>query len=113
MKAGSCEMTSTLMEHNAWVDQVCCRKRTAMHEAAAAGDVDVLMLLLRNGGRVNQRDESGRTPLALAAEHGHFHVAEILLNCGQSEGSKRSAGAREEQCNPDTWCPLSPPQVAQ
>lgn len=55
-----------------------------MHEAAKVGQVDILMLLLRNGGRVNHRDVTGVTPLAVAAEHGHYNVTEILLNCGQS-----------------------------
>lgn len=90
MKAGSYEMTYALVAHNAWVDQVCRRKWTAMHEAAKVGKVDILMLLLRNGGRVNQKDVTGVTPLAVAAEHGHFHIAEILLNCGQSR--YKSAG---------------------
>lgn len=56
-----------------------------MHEAAKVGDVDILMLLLRNGGRINHKDVTGVTPLAVAAEHGHFQIAEILLSCGQSE----------------------------
>uniref|UniRef100_A0A8D0AMC0 Ankyrin repeat and SOCS box containing 15 n=1 Tax=Sander lucioperca TaxID=283035 RepID=A0A8D0AMC0_SANLU len=50
------------------------------------------MLLLRNGGRVNQKDVTGVTPLAVAAEHGHFHIAEILLNCGSSVNSQACNG---------------------
>ena len=84
MRAGSYEMACTLVANGAWVEQVCRKKWTAMHEAAKVGHVDILMLLLRNGGRVNHRDVTGVTPLAVAAEHGHFHVTEILLNCGQS-----------------------------
>lgn len=87
MGAGSYEMTYTLVAHGAWVEQVCRKKWTAMHEAARVGNVDILMLLLRYGSRVNQKDVSGVTPLAVAAEHGHSHIAEILLNCGQSEVS--------------------------
>lgn len=84
MRAGSYEMASTLVANGAWVEQVCQKKWTAMHEAAKVGQVDILMLLLRNGGRVNHRDVTGVTPLAVAAEHGHYNVTEILLNCGQS-----------------------------
>lgn len=87
VRAGSYEMTYTLVALGAWVEQVCRKKWTAMHEAAKVGKVDILMLLLRNGGRVNHKDVTGVTPLAVAAEHGHFHVTEILLNCGQSEDS--------------------------
>ena len=58
-----------------------------MHEAARVGDGDILMLLLRNGGQVNLKDVTGSTPLAVAAEHGHFHIAEMLLSCGKSEDS--------------------------
>lgn len=86
MRANSYEMTSTLVANGAWVEQVCRKKWTAMHEAAKVGNVDILMMLLRNGGRVNHKDVLGVTPLSVAAEHGHFHVTEILVNCGQSEG---------------------------
>lgn len=85
MRAGSYEMAYTLVSQGTWVEQVCRKKWTAMHEAAKVGRVDILMLLLRNGGRVNSKDVTGVTPLSVAAEHGHSHVAEILLNCGQSE----------------------------
>ncbi|KAF3855299.1 hypothetical protein F7725_023354 [Dissostichus mawsoni] len=70
-----------------------CRKRwTAMHEAAKVGNVDILMLLLRNGGRVNQKDVSGGTPLAVAVEHSHYHIIEILLNCGSSVNAQACNG---------------------
>lgn len=85
MRAGSYQMTHILVAHGAWVEQVCRKNWTAMHEAAKVGQVDILMLLLRNGGQVNHRDVTGVTPLAVAAEHGHFHITEILLHCGQSE----------------------------
>lgn len=45
----------------------------------------MLTLLLRRGsGCVDQRDAMGATPLAVAAEHGQLHAAEILLLCGLS-----------------------------
>lgn len=97
MRAGSYEMTYTLVAHDAWVEQVCRKKWTAMHEAAKVGNVDILMLLLRNGGRVNHKDVTGVTPLAVAAEHGHFHITEILLNCGQSE-DKTEFNCRFRDC---------------
>lgn len=83
VKSGSFDMTHTLVAHGAWVEQVCRKKWTATHEAAKVGNVDILMLLLRNGGRVNQKDITGVTPLAVAAEKGHFQITEILVNCGQ------------------------------
>lgn len=70
------------------MEQVFHKNWTAMHEAAKLGDVDILMLLLRNSGRVNHRDVRGVTPLAVAAEQGHFHATEILLSCGQSDFSE-------------------------
>lgn len=90
-------MTYTLVTHDAWVEQVCRKKWTAMHEAAKVGNVDILMLLLRNGGRVNHKDVMGVTPLAVAAEHGHFQITEILLNCGQSE-DKTEFNCRFRDC---------------
>lgn len=81
-------MTHTLVARGAWVEQVCRKKWTATHEAAKVGNADILMLLLRNGGRVNHKDVTGVTPLAVAAEHGHFHITEILLNCGRCQTYK-------------------------
>lgn len=83
VRANSHEMTHTLVSHGAWVEQLCQKRWTAMHEVAKVGNVDILMLLLRAGGRVNQKDVMGVTPLAVAAEHGHLHTTEILLNCGE------------------------------
>lgn len=99
VKAGSYEMTQVLISHGAWVEQVCWRKWTATHEAAKLGNADILLLLLRNGGRVNHRDVTGATPLAVAAEYGHAHVAEVLLSCGESP----EGGAVQT---------LAPPQVS-
>lgn len=95
-------MTHALIAQGAWVEQICRKKWTAMHEAAKVGNVEILMLLLRNGGRVNHRDVAGVTPLAVAAEHGHLHITEILLNCGQSEdktaGLKTVETVNSQQC---------------
>lgn len=77
-------MTHALISYGAWAEQVCWRNWTATHEAARLGNTDILMLLLRNGGRVNHKDLRGVTPLAVAAEHGHAHIAEVLLSCGES-----------------------------
>uniref|UniRef100_A0A8C6SSN3 Ankyrin repeat and SOCS box containing 15 n=1 Tax=Neogobius melanostomus TaxID=47308 RepID=A0A8C6SSN3_9GOBI len=84
VRSGSYEMTHMLVNQGAWVEQACRKRWTAMHEAAKVGDSDILMQLLRNGGRVNQKDISGVTPLAVAAAHGHIHIIEILVNCGRS-----------------------------
>lgn len=100
MRAGSYPMTRVLVACGAWVEQFCPKKWTAMHEAAKVGDVDILMLLLRNGVRVNHKDMAGVMPLAVAAEHGHLHVVEILLNCGQSEERPPAGSEAEEQVSP-------------
>lgn len=70
MRTGSYPVTHALVACGAWVEQLCPKKWTAVHEAAKVGDVDVLMLLLRNGGRVNHKDAAGATPLAVAQSTG-------------------------------------------
>lgn len=93
VRGGSYEISHALLAYGAWVEQPSpFRRWTAVHEAARGGHADVLMLLLRSGvgggaGVVDQRDAMGSTPLAVAAEHGHLHAAEVLLHCGQSAGT--------------------------
>uniref|UniRef100_A0A8C9WLM4 Ankyrin repeat and SOCS box containing 15 n=1 Tax=Scleropages formosus TaxID=113540 RepID=A0A8C9WLM4_SCLFO len=79
----SYDIVSTLIMKGAFVEQVCLKKWTAMHEAARVGCDDIMMLLLRNGGRVTERDGHGVTPLGVAAENAHAEVLEILIYHGK------------------------------
>lgn len=76
-------MVSTLLAGGAEVDQVCLKKWTAVHEAARAGCVHVMKLLLRNGGQVTVTDQHGVTPLGIAAEYNHPEVLELLIKYGE------------------------------
>ena len=42
-----------------------------MHAAAFNDQVECLQLLLSRGGNVDSVDQSGRTPLIMAADNGH------------------------------------------
>ncbi len=53
-----------------------------LHEAAAAGDVDQVKLLLSKGADINAKDEEGRTSLHSAAWCGRKEVAEMLIAKG-------------------------------
>jgi ankyrin repeat protein len=57
--------------------------RTAMHFAAARGDVDLIQLLLEHGAAVNVRDAiTGATPLHWALRCGKASAAQRLLAAG-------------------------------
>lgn len=75
-------MASVLIEYNCTVNQMCVKRWSAMHEAAKQGRHDIVALLLKNGGNVNQRDGFGVTPLGVAAEYGHCEVLEHLIHKG-------------------------------
>lgn len=81
-------MVYALIMGGAFVEQVCLRKWTATHEAAKVGCVDILMLLLRHGGKVMGRDGHGVTPLGIAAEYGHPQILTALIQHGQSDACK-------------------------
>ncbi|KAK9848396.1 hypothetical protein WJX84_008432 [Apatococcus fuscideae] len=52
----------------------------ALSKAAVEGDADYLELLILNGMQPNQTDYNERTPLHLAASHGHVHIVRYLCH---------------------------------
>ena len=53
-----------------------------IHEAALAGDVELVEMLIANGADVDDRDVQGYTPLLLAIQEGHTDIARVLITHG-------------------------------
>ncbi|KAL7286755.1 hypothetical protein TKK_0018900 [Trichogramma kaykai] len=51
-------------------------------EAAIAGHVDIVNLLINHGAEINAQSTSGNTPLMYGCAGGHVKVVEALLNAG-------------------------------
>ncbi|KQO00473.1 MULTISPECIES: ankyrin repeat domain-containing protein [Stenotrophomonas] len=68
-----------LLKHRARLDARDRSRRSALHEAAAAGHGDIVDALLAAGANVEPRDAAGRTPWLDAAAQGHAGVLERLL----------------------------------
>jgi len=68
-----------LLKHKARLDARDRLRRSALHEAALAGHVDIVETLLNAGANVEPRDAAGRTPWLDAASQGHAGVLERLL----------------------------------
>lgn len=68
-----------LLRHKANVNACDPRGRSALHEAAAGGNVSICHILLDAGANPNARDSAGRTPLLDAARAGALPVVERLI----------------------------------
>lgn len=84
-----------LLKHKAKVDTRDGRGRSALHEAAFAGHIEIVAALLGAGADVQGRDEAGRTPWLEAARGGHLSALDALAEAGalasDDDGEGRNA----------------------
>ena len=64
----------------------------SLHEAAMAGDVEQVQLLISSGADVNATDNTGYTPLFYAAQNSQQKVAELLIGAGANVNTKDQYG---------------------
>lgn len=81
-----------LLKHKAKVDARDARGRSALHEAAHAGHVDIVAALLASGADAQARDGDGRTPLLDAAHGGRLGAVDALLAAQAQVGAFDNAG---------------------
>jgi ankyrin repeat protein len=67
-----------LLRHKARVDARGSEHRTALQQACASGNVDIVGVLIEAGADRNAQDAKGMTPLLEAALHGHAAVVARL-----------------------------------
>lgn len=99
-EGGHARMVEALLAKHARVDLRDNDGRTPLHLAAAKGRLDIVRILLSRGAEVNARDSVfAPTPLNLALDGGHDHVADLL----------RQRGGRESLTVPRMllWCVLA------
>ncbi|MBI3713144.1 MAG: ankyrin repeat domain-containing protein [Burkholderiales bacterium] len=65
---------------------------TALHYAAAAGDLQIVAVLLEHRADLNALSPNHTTPLMMAARKGNVSVAELLLKEGASLDAKNMQG---------------------
>lgn len=53
--------------------------RSALHQAAAIGNLKLVQILINKNAQINIQNKAGETPLHLAAQFGHLNVARYLI----------------------------------
>lgn len=67
--------------------------KTALHEAARGGSIEMAVLLLASGADVNAKDNEGWTPLHQAVAGGSHEMVKLLLDSGADVNAKNNSGA--------------------
>jgi len=87
------QMVQSALRGGVNVDAVADNGRTPLIEVAAAGDVELLMILLESGAGMEFRDADGISAFHATCKAGHAGCAEILVKRGcktsQRDGSSR------------------------
>lgn len=91
--SGRAELVEALLEAGARLRQGHAAS-TALHTAAARGDVAVIEMLLKAEGRkaLNAADDEGRTPLMCAVEAGQIPAVRALIAAGADVNAHHPAG---------------------
>src|SRR5690606_15825590 len=71
-----------LLKHKARVDARDAQGRSALHEAASAGHVEIIQALLAAHADLQARDAEGRTPLLAAVAAGKPAAVQALVEAG-------------------------------
>ena len=72
------DIAQTLIEHGADVNGKAANDLTALHTAAARGNLEAAKLLLDHGADLNATSTDGKTPLQYAEELNHSEMVEFL-----------------------------------
>ena len=72
------DIALTLIEHGADVNGKAINDLTALHTAAARGNLEAAKLLLDHGADPNATSTDGKTPLSYAEERNHPEMVEFL-----------------------------------
>lgn len=92
IRGGKESLARTLAELGANVSHVNHRDRSALHEAAERGALNLVKLCMTYRARLEAQDKLGNTPLHLAAAQAHSAVMEFLIRSGARPDSVNQAG---------------------
>ena len=81
-----------LLKHKARVDARDAQGRSALHEAASAGHVEIIQALLAAHADLQARDAEGRTPLLAAVAAGKLAAVQALVEAGADTAATDAGG---------------------
>ncbi len=88
----SLEILQRLLRYGANVDERAMNGDSALHWAAASGQIEVVKFLIAAGANVNAAACDGETPLIKAAQRSHLETVKILIDAKASVLARNSTG---------------------
>jgi ankyrin repeat protein len=84
IREGDVNRVRELLDQGEWAPglDVECDGRTALHEAASKGEMEIVKLLVERGYSLAADDDSGDTPLHTAASLGHMEIVAFFISKG-------------------------------